>query len=38
VDLPHFGLGGVKMFWVLMAVMLSVVASMLLYFRRRGWF
>jgi len=38
VDLPHFGIGGVRMFWVLMVIMVTVVISMLLYFRRRGWF
>ena len=37
VDLPHFGFGGVKMFWVLMGVMAGIVAFMLVYFRRRGW-
>jgi len=37
VDLPHFGLGGVEMFWVLMGLMVTIVAAMLIYFRRRGW-
>lgn len=37
VDLPHFGLGGVTMFWVLMAIMFGVVLLMLMYFRKRGW-
>jgi magnesium transporter len=37
VDLPHFGLGGVTMFWVLMGIMLGVVCVMLYFFRRRGW-
>ena len=37
VDLPHFGLGGVTMFWVLMAIMAAVVGVMLRYFRSRGW-
>jgi magnesium transporter len=37
VDLPHFGLGGLTMFWVLMGVMVAVVAAMLVYFRNRGW-
>jgi magnesium transporter len=37
VDLPHFGFGGVKMFWMLTAVMFGVVTVMLIYFRRRGW-
>jgi magnesium transporter len=37
VDLPHFGLGGTMMFWVLMVVMMANVGLMLWYFRRRGW-
>ena len=37
VDLPHFGIGGATMFWVLMGVMLTIVGVMLLFFRRRGW-
>jgi magnesium transporter len=37
VDLPHFGLGGVTMFWVLMGIMVAIVAGMLVYFRRRSW-
>ena len=37
VDLPHFGFGGVTMFWVLMGIMVGIVAGMLIYFRRRGW-
>jgi magnesium transporter len=37
VDLPHFGLGGITMFWVLMAIMAAVVGVMLMYFRRRAW-
>jgi magnesium transporter len=37
VDLPHFGLGGVTMFWVLMAIMTVVVVVMLMYFRKRDW-
>jgi magnesium transporter len=37
VDLPHFGLGGTTMFWVLMAVMLGSVAGMLYYFRTQDW-
>jgi magnesium transporter len=37
VDLPHFGFGGVTMFWVLMGVMIGIVGMMLYYFRRRGW-
>jgi magnesium transporter len=37
VELPHFGLGGTTMFWVLMTVMIGNVGLMLWYFRRRGW-
>jgi magnesium transporter len=37
VDLPHFGFGGVTMFWVLMGIMIAVVAIMLYYFRKRSW-
>jgi magnesium transporter len=37
VDLPHFGLGGTTMFWVLMMLMMSVSFGMLAYFHRRGW-
>jgi magnesium transporter len=37
VDLPHFGFGGVTMFWVLMGIMVGVVGVMLFYFRRRHW-
>jgi magnesium transporter len=37
VDLPHFGLGGMTMFWVLMGVMGGSVAVMLWLFHRRGW-
>ena len=37
VDLPHFGFGGVMMFWVLMGIMVAVVVVMLVSFRRRGW-
>jgi magnesium transporter len=37
VDLPHFGLGGTRMFWVLMILMMAVSFSMLTYFHRRGW-
>jgi magnesium transporter len=37
VDLPHFGLSGIAMFWVLMGLMGGIVAAMLIYFRRRGW-
>jgi magnesium transporter len=36
VDLPHFGLGGLTMFWVLMGVMIAIVLIMLAYFRRRS--
>ncbi len=37
VDLPHFGLGGERMFWMLMMLMLTVSGGMLLYFHKRGW-
>jgi len=37
VDLPHFGMGEGRMFWVLLAVMGGSVGSMLVYFRRQGW-
>lgn len=37
VDLPHFGLGGVTMFWVLMGLMTAIVGIMLFLFRKRGW-
>jgi magnesium transporter len=37
VDLPHFGLGGTTMFWVLMMLMMGVSFGMLAYFHRRGW-
>ena len=37
VDLPHFGLGGTRMFWMLMIIMTGVVAGMLVYFHRRRW-
>ena len=37
VDLPHFGLGGTTMFWMLMGIMTAIVAVMLYYFRKRGW-
>jgi magnesium transporter len=37
VDLPHFGFGGVTMFWLLMGIMATVVAVMLVYFRKRDW-
>ena len=37
VDLPHFGMAGDTMFWVLMSVMAGTVAAMLAFFRRRGW-
>jgi magnesium transporter len=37
VDLPHFGLGGVTMFWVLLGIMIGVVSVMLLFFHRRRW-
>ena len=37
VDLPHFGLGGITMFWVLMGLMTAIVGIMLFLFRKRGW-
>jgi magnesium transporter len=37
VDLPHLGLGGTGMFWLLMAVMMVIVGAMLLVFRKRRW-
>lgn len=37
VDLPHFGFGGVTMFWVLMGIMIGIVIIMLGWFRKRGW-
>ena len=37
VDLPHFGMGGDTMFWVLMGVMAGTVVVMLIFFRRKGW-
>jgi magnesium transporter len=37
VDLPHFGLGGVTMFWVLMGIMTAIVGMMLFLFRKRAW-
>ena len=37
VELPHFGMGGNTMFWVLLAVMGGSVGGMLAFFHRRGW-
>jgi magnesium transporter len=37
VELPHLGLGGTAMFWLLMGLMTAIVAVMLVYFRKRGW-
>jgi magnesium transporter len=37
VDLPHFGLGGTTMFWVLMVLMSAVTVGMLFYFHARDW-
>ena len=37
VDLPHFGFGGVAMFWVLMAIMVAIVVAMIVFFHRKGW-
>ena len=37
VDLPHFGLGATRMFWLLMGLMMGISGVMLWYFRRQGW-
>lgn len=37
VDLPHFGLSGSMMFWLLMALMSAIVVAMIAYFRSRRW-
>jgi magnesium transporter len=37
VDLPHFGLGGTTMFWILMLFMMAISGGMLAMFRSRGW-
>ena len=37
VDLPHFGLSDTTVFWMLLALMASIVSVMLVYFRRQGW-
>ncbi|HEX5475068.1 MAG TPA: magnesium/cobalt transporter CorA [Vicinamibacterales bacterium] len=37
VDLPRFGLSAAAMFWVLVAIMLAIAGTMLLYFRSRDW-
>ncbi len=37
VDLPHFGLGGTTMFWILMLFMIAISGGMLTMFRSRGW-
>ncbi len=37
VDLPHFGVGTGRMFWVLIVVMLAVSGSMLWWFRSKDW-
>ena len=37
IDLPHFGLGPERFFWVLLGVMLSISAAMLLWFRNKRW-
>jgi magnesium transporter len=37
VDLPHLGLGGTAMFWLLMGVMIAIVVAMIAYFRSRRW-
>jgi magnesium transporter len=37
IELPHFGLGHERFFWVLLAVMLSISGSMLGWFRSKHW-
>jgi len=37
VDLPHFGFGGLTMFWLLMAFMMGIVIAMIVFFHRKGW-
>jgi magnesium transporter len=37
IELPSFGLGQHRFFWVLLAFMLSVSISMLIWFRRNHW-
>jgi magnesium transporter len=37
VDLPHFGFGNDRMFWVLTTLMLAISGSMLWWFRSRDW-
>jgi hypothetical protein len=37
VDLPHFGMSGFTMFWVLMGIMTAITMGMLAYFQWSGW-
>ncbi len=37
IDLPHFGFGPERFFWVLLGIMLSISIMMLLWFRQRNW-
>jgi magnesium transporter len=37
VTLPHFGLGDDALFWALLVFMMTVVGSMLWWFRKRSW-
>lgn len=37
VDLPHFGMGGSTVFWLLLVFMLVVSGGMLAFFRMRDW-
>ena len=37
VDLPHFGLGATRFFWVLLSFMLAISGGMLAFFRVRRW-
>jgi magnesium transporter len=37
VDLPHFGFGADRMFWVLAVLMLTISGSMLWWFRSKDW-
>jgi magnesium transporter len=37
IDLPHFGLGATRFFWVLLTTMVVIAATMLVWFRRNRW-
>jgi magnesium transporter len=37
IELPHFGLGPERFFWVLLTFMLAISGGMLIFFRRRHW-